>query len=223
MTPSELDELLGAWALDALDRDTSACVDRLISLDPELAARARRLEDVVAGLHGSDAAAPPAYVRPRILDAAAGRPRALEPRADVIDLFTSQVEKLRELLASLTPQQWHRRARPYAWTVHELVAHLLVIEGYTAEQLGLAGNAVRGTVPEKAGHLAMGADVIASEAGRAPIETMTAWHERRDRDGRRASSGARSGSGRAGGAARVAVHDDDGTGCSFVRGLDPRR
>ncbi|MGB5760090.1 MAG: hypothetical protein WBM50_24460, partial [Acidimicrobiales bacterium] len=171
LTPSELDEILGAWALDALDRETSGRIDRLISLDPELAARARLLQEVVAGLHESDASAPPADVRRTILDAAAQRPRAVDPGSDVVDLFANQVEALRQLSTSLTTRQWHRRAKPYAWTVHELVAHLLVIERYTAEQLGLVTGADSGLVGENVGHLAMGADVIASEARSAPIET----------------------------------------------------
>ncbi len=178
MTPSELDELLGAWALGALDRDTSAHVDRLISLDPEIAPRARAFEAVVAALHERDARAPAAELRQSILDAAARAPREVGPGADVIDLFVNQVEALQELLASLTTQQWLRRAEPYAWTVHELVAHLLVIEGYTAGQLGLASGTVGGTVTGRIGHLAMGADAIASEASRPPIDTMAAWYER---------------------------------------------
>jgi uncharacterized protein (TIGR03083 family) len=177
MTPSELDEILGAWALDALDGETSAHVDRLVALDPTLAERARALREVVAGLHHTDASAPPAELRRTTLAAAARTPRRIDPGSDVVDLFAHQVAALHELLLSLTPPQWRLRAEPYAWTVHELVAHLLVIERYTAVQLGVVDSTVPGFVPENIGHLAMGGDVIAAEAARAPLDTAAAWHD----------------------------------------------
>ncbi|CAM3434065.1 anti-sigma factor [Occultella aeris] len=80
MTDDDVRDLLGAWALDAVDDVERKAVERLIRDDPEAAAEARALRDTVTRLAVSDAAAPPAALRAQVL-AAVESTRQLEPSA----------------------------------------------------------------------------------------------------------------------------------------------
>jgi uncharacterized protein (TIGR03083 family) len=176
MTRDELDSALGAWALDALDEATRAQVERGLLAFPDLARRADGLGRVPALLGESLATAPPAELRDRVLGAATSRSAASRVTPSTpLEVFEHQVADLQALLASLEPHEWAADAAPYAWTVHGLVAHLLVIERYTAQQLGFGD--VGGYEPDEH-HLALGADEIRHELTRAPRDTATAWDRR---------------------------------------------
>ena len=56
-------DLLGAWALDAVDDLERAAVERAIASDEELAAEARQLRETVGRLAEADAQQPPEHVR----------------------------------------------------------------------------------------------------------------------------------------------------------------
>jgi len=129
------------------------------------------VDAVVAALAEADATSPPPDIRARLLERAAASPRILAQPVEPADLYATRVEALRSLLAELDADDWSRRAEPYPWTVHGLVAHLLVIERYTAAQLGL-GERPAGDVND---HLALGADLILAELERAPAETARRW------------------------------------------------
>ncbi|MPV38800.1 hypothetical protein GB881_17450, partial [Georgenia subflava] len=60
-------ELLGAWALDAVDDVERAAVERAIREDPEVAAEARALRETVARIAEADAVAPPPSLRGEVL------------------------------------------------------------------------------------------------------------------------------------------------------------
>jgi uncharacterized protein (TIGR03083 family) len=92
----------------------------------------------------------------------------VEPSSPV-EAFARQVAALGHLLGELEPHHWSRRAEPYDWDVLGLVAHLVVIERYTAGQLGVPGAA---RVPG-GHHLRMGAAEIAA-AHDAPAEATRA-------------------------------------------------
>ena len=151
MTRDELDSALGEWALDALDEATRAQVERDLPAFPDLARRADGLRRVTALLGENIATSPPAELRNRVLGAATSRSAA--------PTCTSRPSAASE-------------AAPYAWTVHGLVAHLLVIERYTAQQLGI--DDVGAYEPDEH-HLALGADEIRHELMRAPQDTVNAW------------------------------------------------
>ncbi|MEE6294922.1 anti-sigma factor [Georgenia wangjunii] len=68
-------DLLGAWALDALDGPERDAVERAMARDPELAAEGRALQEVAALLAADSAAPPPGAVRARTLDAIARTPQ----------------------------------------------------------------------------------------------------------------------------------------------------
>lgn len=174
LSSEEMDGLLTAWALDALDPATAAQVERMVVDQPGLAERAAELTEVAALLGESMARTPPPDLRAGLLAAAAASgPELVEP-ADPVAVFTSQIESLALLLPTIDDADWTLRAAPYRWTLHGLVAHLLVIERYTAAQLGLAP-----AVPDgDANHLEMGRSIIEAQVVGPAAATITAWTDR---------------------------------------------
>lgn len=67
--------LLGAYALDAVDPDERAAVERLVASDPEAAGELAQLTAVAATLGDAVAGEPPAALRSSVLAAVAGVPQ----------------------------------------------------------------------------------------------------------------------------------------------------
>ncbi|HIZ35240.1 MAG TPA: anti-sigma factor [Candidatus Ruania gallistercoris] len=72
-------ELLGAWAVDAVDDVERRAVERLLREDPDAAVEARELQEVVGRLAGTAAAEPPATLRDRVLGAIEDAPQERAP------------------------------------------------------------------------------------------------------------------------------------------------
>ena len=73
-------------------------------------------------------------------------------------------------------------ARPYDWTVSELVAHVTVIEEYTAQQFGLdAAPPLSADDPSTRDHLGMAHDDRSQLASASPAEMLTRWQAASDR------------------------------------------
>ncbi len=168
--PSEMDDLLAAWALDALDPVERAAIDRLVASDPSVAETAYEMQRTVAALDANLRAAPPSSLGLRILHEAGSRPPTLAEPSPAVDLLSHQVAALADLLDQLNPHDWRLTAHPYEWTVHGLVAHLAVIEQYTAAVLGLGVDAPLGE-----DHLHIGADRIARLLESPPDVTVEDW------------------------------------------------
>ena len=169
MTPEEFDEVQAAAALG--DGDAQHMIDDVGAHDEAVRRRQDELHRTVSALDQLLDAPPPASLRERLLDEAGRRrPATVEPSSAVGDLFAAQVGALRDLLSDLADEEWARPVTPYRWSVHGLVAHLLVIENYTAGQLGLAE-----PTANEAHHLELGADVIATELRQPPVSTASRW------------------------------------------------
>src|SRR5262249_18275633 len=107
----------------------------------------------------------------RVLQHAARSPRPTIAVIAPSQLYAARVAALSQLLGELAPQDWTRPVPPYTWSVHELVAHLLVMERYTGSFLGVHER----PAGDENDHLALGADVIAAEARTAPTDTVARW------------------------------------------------
>lgn len=197
MTDEPVTELLASWALDALDDQARQRVEAALAHDPALVDAAAELQHVVALLGEGMATPPPAAQRPALLRAAAARPRRGVEPSPPVEALAAQVDALAGLLGGLGPGDWRRPAAPYTWDVHGLVAHLLVIERYTAGQLGVPG----APVLDGGHHLRMGADEIAAEVAGDPQATAAAWADA----ARRTVAAARAGQARTAGEA-VELH-----------------
>ena len=140
----DVDDLLAAWALDAIDAADRDTVDAVLAVDPERARVARALQHTVAALGDVVAESPPPETRMNVLRAAAARGReSLDPTPALL-LFDRQVASMTQLLIELDDDDWQMRVAPYAWTVHGLIAHLLAVERYMAGLVGLDVPAVDG-------------------------------------------------------------------------------
>src|SRR5262249_33680116 len=80
---------------------------------------------------------PPRGRRPRLWATVARSPRPATETIAPSLLYAARVGALQQLLGELDQADWTRRAAPYPWSVHELVAHLLVMERYTGSFFGL--------------------------------------------------------------------------------------
>ena len=171
---AEYDDLLGAWALDALDPDERARLDASIAADAAARRTGDRMRGAVAAFAEGDATAPPAHVRAAVLDGARGRPLARAVPSDPVAAFRHQVAAFDEVVQQVAGEQWQLDALPYQWSLHGLVAHLLQIERYMQRALGLA----EGPTDEfELDHLKFGARQIADEMTRSPASTVEAWRE----------------------------------------------
>ncbi|MFH5822894.1 anti-sigma factor domain-containing protein [Georgenia sp. AZ-5] len=109
-------ELLGAWALDAVDDVERAALERAIRADPELAEEARTLRETAALLAADGAVKPPAGVRDNVL-AAVAETAQQNPRPS-----PPQERRARRANAAITASGRHRRARWLAAAAILLVA-----------------------------------------------------------------------------------------------------
>ncbi len=77
---NELRDLLGAWAVDAVDDVERARIERAIAADSEFAREAEQMRQTVAAIAQADAADPPAELRARVLDEARNVPQVARHR-----------------------------------------------------------------------------------------------------------------------------------------------
>jgi uncharacterized protein (TIGR03083 family) len=144
-----------------------------------------RPDDLLAALDAladAEEAPPPAALRARVLAAARDeRPPGMsvhvgEPES-AIAAFRSQVEAVRSLAHSLEADDWDRHAEPYPWTLHDLLGHLVGVEGYLGSVLGLWSFDL--TAPES-DHVALTVAEIARQRTATPVETLAEWETRVD-------------------------------------------
>lgn len=177
LTRDELDDLLGAWALDALDDGERGAVEAGLARHPDLAETARTLREGVLALDGP--AGPRAGRGPDVLAAARAR-RA--PGMDVgleghgptttVEAYIDQMAALTEVLAQVPEDGWDRPVAAYPWSVRDLVAHLVAIEAYSASFLGLGEFEAGGLDHD---HLAMTEATIARCRALPPGEVVAEW------------------------------------------------
>jgi uncharacterized protein (TIGR03083 family) len=168
----DVDDLLAAWALDAVDGPDRDMVEVVLATDPERARVARALQHTVAALGDTVAESPPPETRLDVLRAVSARGREMLDPTPALLLFERQVAAMTELLVELDEDDWRMPTAPYPWTVHGLMAHLLVVERYMASLVGLDVPTVEGPVDD---HLAMGAGQIAAEISGGFRRTFAAW------------------------------------------------
>lgn len=132
--------------------------------------------EVLAALAETVAVAPPPALRDRVVAEIGRRPRAGAEPATGPDLYRSRVAVLYRLLGELAGEDWSAVVAPYGWTVHRLVAHLVLIEEYTARQLGLTGDAPLPPGEASTGdHLGLGAGQADDLAAGPPDATVERW------------------------------------------------
>lgn len=172
-------ELLGAWALDALDPDEAVAVEASLATDPGLAAEARGLRDGVARIAESAGTDPEPGVDD-VVRAAIGRripgtalDIGADGGADPVTAFHDQVAALETLLDDWDDGNWRRPVAAYPWTTHDLMIHLLAVEQYTASRL--AAGRPFGPDAEARDHLGLSDPIVDEWRRRGPDATVAAW------------------------------------------------
>lgn len=168
MDHDRIDELLGAWAVDACEPGEHAAVESHLAGCPACASEAPRLRGAAATLAGP--AAPPVALRGRVL----GGLRARRPPAPAYaEPYAAQVAALEALLAELGPPQWATTVI-HDWSVQDLLAHLSATDGLVADALAPSPPGTDDDVWTRTGTL------IRRERGHPPERTRAAWREQAD-------------------------------------------
>jgi uncharacterized protein (TIGR03083 family) len=134
LTEAEVEELIGAYALDACDADEAAAVEAVLARRPDLALEAERLARVAVWLGATEASEPPAHLRDDVLGAA--RARRHGPADPVVDVYVSLSERFEHALDGL-PDDALDVVTPNGLTTHDLVVHMAAQESLLAQNLGV--------------------------------------------------------------------------------------
>jgi len=138
------EDLLGAFVLDACSPAENATVAAHAVGCPSCTAEIDHLAGVTHGIGATNAVAPPAALRARVLGRAlAARAAAPATTGVLLEAYTIQVAALGGLLSSLTDDQWYLPSGKYR-TVHDLVEHMADSDGLVAAGIGVAPVAAAG-------------------------------------------------------------------------------
>lgn len=181
LTADEARDLVAAYALDALDEAEQVLFDRHLLSDAALTAEVAELREVAGLLAATEAASPPPPLAERTLSAAFARrsPGVVALTGpDPIRAYRRQMDDLAAVLADLAPADWSEPTLA-GFTVHELVSHLLAVEGYVATLIGAPPPVGHTGFVPPAGtdtdHVAMTLPTVAAHAGDRPATTVATW------------------------------------------------
>ena len=137
-TNEQARDLLGAWALNAVDDLERAAVERAIGADPQLAAEARELRETVSQLADADAEQPPEHVRQAVLAQIQDTPPGEAGQQDTED--SEGRRRIREDRDELARMRRRRRWQGLA-AAAALVVAVAVPTGIAVNQADRAGQA----------------------------------------------------------------------------------
>ncbi|MGQ0823905.1 MAG: maleylpyruvate isomerase family mycothiol-dependent enzyme [Actinomycetota bacterium] len=130
VTRNQFDDLVGAFALDAVEPDEAAALEAYVARDDAAAGEAERLRAAAAWIGAIGASRPPANLRDRVLVSASERVGAVTP----VEAYIAETDRLDDLLATLDNSVLHRTTHN-GLTIRELVAHVDIIDGAFANEL----------------------------------------------------------------------------------------
>jgi uncharacterized protein (TIGR03083 family) len=133
-----LDELLGAYALDAVEPDEAAAVEAYLERSPGAADEVARLRKAAAWIGATEALAPPPALHDAVLDAARSRRRAQHDGAGddpFLTAYLTETGRFDAVLDEVPAHGWDVRTFN-GLTVRELVTHLASMESTVASAIG---------------------------------------------------------------------------------------
>ena len=134
LTDEEVEELLGAYALDACDPAEVVAIEAVLARRADLAREADRLTNAASWIGATEALEPPGGLRDNVLHAA--RARRQGPADPVIDLYISMSERLGRIIDAL-PAEALDVVTPNGLSAHDLVVHMASQESLLAQNLGV--------------------------------------------------------------------------------------
>lgn len=132
--PRELDELLGAYVLDACDPDEVEAVEAYLARSAAAAAEVARLRDAAAWVGATEALAAPPTLRDSVFAAARARRGAGQAADPVLELYLEEAARFDGLVDGLDDAA--DRPTFNGLSVRELVIHLAAQESMVAAALG---------------------------------------------------------------------------------------
>ena len=134
VTRNEFEDLVGAYALDAVEPDEAAAIDAFIADHADAAGEAERLRGAAAWLGAVGALNPPVALRDRLLSAMVDRPDPLPP----VDALRRETDRFEALLDSLQPDDL--AVGTYnGLSVRDLVAHIAIVDEAFVGEAPVAG------------------------------------------------------------------------------------
>jgi uncharacterized protein (TIGR03083 family) len=130
-----LDELLGAYALDAVEPDEADALEAYLERSPEASAEVARLRNAAAWIGAAEALAPPPALRETVLDAARARRGAHGVLDPTLAVYSSETGRFDALLDDVPHDAWGLSTFN-GLTVRELVTHLASMESTVASAIG---------------------------------------------------------------------------------------
>lgn len=134
MNDSALDELLGAYALDACEPADAAAVEEYLRRDAGAADEAMRLRNAAVWIGATETLRPPDALRASVLDEARARRRAAR-HDEAIELYEHEIERFDALVQTLDVSALDVRA-PNGLRAGDLVAHMAAMESALAAEIG---------------------------------------------------------------------------------------
>jgi uncharacterized protein (TIGR03083 family) len=130
LTDAEVEELLGAYALDACDPDEVAAVEAVLARRPDLAREAARLGGAATWIGATGALEPPSRLRGSVL--ARAHPREPEP---VVDLYREQSRRFEDAV-DLVRGDALDHITTNGLSARDLVVHVAAQESLLAQAVG---------------------------------------------------------------------------------------
>jgi uncharacterized protein (TIGR03083 family) len=139
LTDAEVEQLLGAYALDACDRAETAAVQAVLARRPDLAAEAARLANAAAWIGATEGLEPPRALRAAVMSTTRPDPDATE---SAVESYRTQSEQFEDAARLVADAGGLDEVTTNGLTAYELVVHEAAQESLLAQAVG------RSVVPE---------------------------------------------------------------------------
>ena len=139
LTPDEVADLLGAYALDACTPDETAAIEAVLADHPDLAAEAMRLTRAASWIGATETLVPPRSLRDRVYAFAQAQraPSGPDAQADApLDTYLSLSETMAGVIDEL-PTAALDKITANGLTAHDLVVHMAAQESLLAHEAGV--------------------------------------------------------------------------------------
>ncbi|MEV6305687.1 maleylpyruvate isomerase family mycothiol-dependent enzyme [Actinoplanes sp. NPDC051861] len=166
-------QLIGAWAVDACSPEEAHLVQGHLPGCADCAGEARTLRATAEEL----LFAPPAGLLARLRSEMPVRRRPAFKTPGYAKPYAAQVAALDLMLSDLATDDWRQVAAYEQLSVHDLLAHLIAVDGMVADALGVPGSLpVRPDMDAEARTSA----VVAAEQSRPVSDTLRTWRDQAD-------------------------------------------
>jgi uncharacterized protein (TIGR03083 family) len=135
LTPDEVAELLGAYALDACTPEEAAAIEAVLADHPDLAEEAMRLSRAASWIGATETLVPPPSLRERVY-AFAQTQRAVRAADGPLTTYLSLSETMADVIEEL-PEAALDDTTANGLTAHDLVVHMAAQESLLAQEAGV--------------------------------------------------------------------------------------